>query len=206
MKKLLAMLGIVSLLLICVGCGPTAPETPDTPDAQETVSKTPPAEEVDWAITSVTAEDFGMKPTLDDPAFEAVFNDPKGTPLDKLIAFDLSADALGEGSSDEIYQRFLEAPNTVLTYLAAMGTQTVELAGHGDVCAAEMICRCIAADDVGWYEGTEEFDQILTAFKEYYPDGRISELLAIMEEEHQAAAERLEDSKAAWEAHQAEAS
>ena len=119
-------------------------------------------------------------------------------PLDQLIAFDLAADALSEGSSDEIYRRFMEAPNTVLNYLALMGTQTVERTGYGEVCAAEMVCRGIASADVSWHGTTDEFDQIVSAYKGYYPEGRIADLLTIMEEEHLAALER-QKNQAAWE-------
>lgn len=43
-----------------------------------------------------------------------------------------------ESSSDEIYQRFMEAPDTVLTYLALMGDQTVEWPGEGrGVCGGD---------------------------------------------------------------------
>lgn len=199
MKKFLALVSIVSLLLACAGCGSTPDNRNDELDAVavETEAKRPPVETVEWDVVSVQAEEFGMETTLDDPEFEAVFNNTKNTPLDKLIAFDLSADALGEGSSDEIYCRFMEAPNTVLTYLALMGEQTVEWGVVGDVCAAEMICRGIASANVAWHDATEEFDKILEEYKEYYPDGRISELLAIMEEEHSAALERQEADKAA---------
>lgn len=120
-------------------------------------------------------------------------------PLDQLIAFDLAADALSEGSSDEIYRRFMEAPNTVLNYLALMGTQTVERTGYGEVCAAEMVCRGIASADVSWHGTTDEFDQIVSAYKGYYPEGRIADLLTIMEEEHLAALERKKKNQAAWE-------
>ena len=111
-------------------------------------------------------------------------------PLDKLIAFDLIADALSEGSSDEIYRRFMEAPNAVLTFLSLVGDQTVELTGLGEVSAAEFTCRGIASVDVAWYGATPEFDAIIKEYRGYYPTGKIAELLDCMEEEHEAAIQR----------------
>lgn len=204
MKKVLVLLGAVILLLVCAGCG-SAPESDEVHEENVgSEENRPPAETVEWDVTSVCLEDFGMEASLDDPKFEEVFNNTQTVPLDQLIAFDLGADALGEGSSDEIYRRFMEAPNTVLNYLALMGTQTVEWVGFGEVCAAEMVCRGIASADVCWHGATDEFDQILAAYKGYYPDGRIAELLAIMDEEHLAALERQKEDQAEWEAFQKE--
>ena len=189
MKKVLVLLGTAILLISCAGCGDNSAPEIEGSDSGHVVAevKRPPAETVEWDVTSVRPEDFGMEATLDDPKFEEVFNNTQTVPLDQLIAFDLAADALSEGSNDEIYRRFMEAPNTVLNYLALLGTQTVEWTGRGEVCAAEMVCRRIASADVFWYDATDEFDYIVSAYKEYYPDGRIAELLTIIEEEHLAA-------------------
>ena len=206
MKKGLVLLSALTLLLVCAGCGSASAPRRDESAGENVAAEEnrPPAETVEWDVVSVHAEDFGMEATLDDPKFEEVFNHTQTVPLDQLIAFDLAADALSEGSSDEIYRRFMEAPNTMLNYLALMGTQTVEWGLDDEVCAAEMVCRGIASADVCWHGATDEFDQIVAAYKEYYPDGRIAELLAIMEEEHLAAMERQQESQAAWEAFQKE--
>ncbi len=188
MRKYLAVFGLISLLLLCAGCetaakSPAKAEAPETEAVVETERKAPPAEQVDWDVVSVKAEDFGMEV----PPSDAIAST---APLDQLIAFHLVADGLSEGSGDEIYRRFMEAPNTVLTYLALMGEQTVEWPGQGEVCAAEEICRGIASADVAWYDATEEFDAIIQEYREYYPEGRISELLNLLEEEHKAAIAR----------------
>ena len=192
MKKFLSLFNAITLLLVCAACGGrSASGSGEAIGAGAVpVVNLPPAETVEWDAVSVHAEDFGMEPTLDDPEFKEVFSNTQTVPLDQLIAFDLAADALSEDSSNEIYRRFMEAPNTVLNYLALMGTQTVEWTGFGAVCAAEMVCRGIASADVFRPDATNEFDQIIAAYKEYYPDGRIAELLEIMEEEHLAALER----------------
>ena len=201
MKKVLVLLGTAILLIACAGCGDNSAPKIEESDSGHVVAevKRPPTETVEWDVTSVRLEDFGMEATRDDPKFEEVFNHTQTVPLDQLIAFDLAADALGEGSSDEIYRRFMEAPNTVLNYLALMGTQTVEWGLDDEVCAAEMVCRGIASADVCWHGATHEFDQIVASYKAYYPDGRIAELLSIMEEEHLAALERQKEDQAAWE-------
>ena len=186
MKKVFVLLSAVILLLVCAGCG-----NDSAPNGVAAGAKRPPAEQVEWDVTSVHPEDFGMGvTTIVDPKFEEIFKNTQTVPLDQLIAFDLAADALSEGSNEEIYRRFMEAPNTVLNYLAMMGTQTVEWTGYGEVCAAEMVCRRIASADVSWHDATDAFDQIVSAYKGYYPEGRIAELLTIMEEEHLAALER----------------
>ena len=185
MKKVFVLLSAVILLLVCAGCG-----NDSAPNGVAAGAKRPPAEQVEWDVTSVHPEDFGMEATMDDQRFEEIFKNTQTVPLDQLIAFDLAADALSEGSNEELYRRFMEAPNTVLNYLALMGTQTVEWTGYGEVCAAEMVCRRIASADVSWHDATDEFDQIVSAYKGYYPDGRIAELLTILEEEHLAALER----------------
>lgn len=196
MKKSLVF-AVIFILLFTVGCSlqkneqPPLTETtssPETPASQQTTI--PEFEDVSWSVASVKAEDFGMEDTLDNPVFAEVFEHTSETPLDKLIAFDLIADALSEGSSDEIYHRFMEAPNTVLTFLSMVGDQTVELTGLGGVSAAEFTCRGIASADVAWYGATPEFDTIIKEYHGYYPTGRIAELLDCLEEEHEAAIQR----------------
>ena len=137
MKKSLVF-AVIFILLFTVGCSqqkneqPSLTETTSPPEAlasQQTII--PEFEDVSWPVVSVRAEDFGMEATLDNPVFAEVFDNTSEMPLDKLIAFDLIADALSEGASDEIYRRFMEAPNAVLTFLSLVGDQTVELTGLG---------------------------------------------------------------------------
>ena len=112
-------------------------------------------------------------------------------PLDKLIAFALASDgAASEDLFDELRQRFLEAPNTVLIYLTLMGEQETSIAGWEPVPTAELVCQYIASTDAAMYGGTEEFTQ-----------GRIAELLDVMEREHAAGMERLEEAVRAYQAH-----
>lgn len=192
MKKLWTLTGALLLLATCAGCGsnPTPSQTSDPPKVEATAPKTPPAESVDWAVISVDAATFGMETSPETPLFSEVFGQPSQAPLDQLIAFTLIADGASEGASDELYHRFLDAPNTVLNYLALMGDQTVSQPGNGDVCAAEAICREIAAADVAWYDTTEEFQSLLKEYQGYYPSGRIAELLESLETEHDAAIQR----------------
>ena len=196
MKKSLVF-AVIFILLFTVGCSqqkneqPSLTETTSPPEAlasQQTII--PEFEDVSWPVVSVRAEDFGMEATLDNPVFAEVFDNTSEMPLDKLIAFDLIADALSEGASDEIYRRFMEAPNAVLTFLSLVGDQTVELTGLGEVSAAEFTCRGIASADVAWYGATPEFDAIIKEYRGYYPTGKIAELLDCMEEEHEAAIQR----------------
>lgn len=196
MKKSLVF-AVIFILLFTVGCSqqkneqPSLTETtspPEAPASQQTII--PEFEDVSWSVVSVRAEDFGMEATLDNPVFAEVFDNTSEMPLDKLIAFDLIADALSEGSSCEIYRRFMEAPNAVLTFLSLVGDQTVELTGLGEVSAAEFTCRGIASVDVAWYGATPEFDAIIKEYRGYYPTGKIAELLDCMEEEHEAAIQR----------------
>ena len=171
---------IQCLLMNFPGAAQDPYEKTDTP-------ATPKNEVVSWAAISVDAKDYGMEASLENSAFKAVFDNTAEAPLDKLIAFDLIADGLSEGSSDEIYRRFMEAPNTVLTYLALVGSQTVDLTGLGEVSAAEFICKGIASADVSLHGKTPEFDSIIKEYRGYYPTGKIAELLDFLEKEHETA-------------------
>lgn len=159
-------------------------------EERTSVEQMPDLEGVSWGAVSVKPMDFGMESTLDNPAFAEVFYNPSAAPLDKLIAFYLIADGLGEGAGDELYARFIDAPHTVLTFLALLDNQMYEMTGQGEVSIAERICKSIAFADVVWYGATTEFDGIIEDYRNYYPTGRISKLLDVLEREHNSAVER----------------
>ena len=177
---------------------------PDITDEKETLNETPPDTTYEeetlngsspelvisvWDGVSVIPEDLGMENTLDNPAFFEVFRNTSKVPLNKLIAFCLIADGLSEGACDELYRRFIEDPNTVLVFLSFLGNQTYPLTGMGEVSIAEFICKQIAFADVVWHGSTATFDNIITAYPNYYPTGRINELLDVLEREHNSAIE-----------------
>ena len=141
-----------------------------------------------WQAVDIGLDAFGLKRTLDSPRFEYIFNHTDTVHLDQLIVFDLWADALTEGSSEELRSRFLEAPDTVLAYLVLMGDQRVDY--WDQPLAADVICRNIASADAAWHGGSEEFATVLASCWERYPSGRIAELLDVMEQEHAASMER----------------
>lgn len=181
MKKLLAL----ALALLLSGCAaaPAPAETPPLPEL----------EAPEWQAVTTDAASFGMTDSLDDPRFAYIFGHTDTVPLDQLIAFSLAADALSEGADDELRSRFLEAPHTVLAYLALMGDQVTELPGWEPAPTAELICQFIASADGAWHGGSEEFRQTLAVCREAYPQGRISHLLDVMEAELQASLERNQD-------------
>ena len=103
-------------LLLLVGCG--AAGGPLAENAAE--ASFLELEETDWQAVSIDAGDFGMtEQPIGDPGS---YGGSASLPLDKLIAFALASDgAASEDLFDELRQRFLEAPNTVLIYLTLMG-------------------------------------------------------------------------------------
>ena len=72
--------------------------------------------------------------------------DLSGMPLDQLTAYCLGADGVyGENGFDQLYHRFLEAPDTVLSYLALIDSREER----------ELLCTHLASADVSWYGGTD---------------------------------------------------
>lgn len=190
MNKKYSLLQIVALLslLLLTGCGATEDiSTPQENDAT-TQNVVPELENTDWQAVSTDAVAFDLDGGLDNPNFEYVFNHTDTVPLDQLIAFDLAADALSEGSSDELRSRFLEAPNKVLAYLVLMGDQQVDFWDNPP--AAEVICMSIASADAAWHGGSEEFAKTMGTCRENYPSGPVAHLLDVMEAEHKASLER----------------
>lgn len=190
MNKKYSLLQIVALLclLLLTGCGATEDiSTPQENDAT-TQNAVPELENTDWQAVSTDAVAFDLDGGIDNPNFEYVFNHTDTVPLDQLIAFDLAADALSEGSSDELRSRFLEAPNKVLAYLVLMGDQQVDFWDNPP--AAEVICMSIASADAAWHGGSEEFAKTMETCRENYPSGPVAHLLDVMEAEHKASLER----------------
>lgn len=192
-------LALVLLLLLLSGCGgqkaedlpPVENEIPEAPPVEAAIPEPeapqwPELEETDWAVVTINAGAFGItEQPIGDPA---VYGGAGSLSLDQLIAFSLASDgAAAEDLLDELYHRFLEAPNTVLTYLALIGDQRDD---YWNLPAAEIICGDIASTDAAMYGGTEEFAQTIAACRETYPKGRVVELLDILEREHAASMER----------------
>ncbi|MDD3347271.1 hypothetical protein [Oscillibacter sp.] len=172
MKKLNMVLLVIGLISLC-GCSSknvqsSSSEVTVSSNAESAIEPIPELEDTQWEIVSVTAEDFGMQGGLENPAFVEVGGNPAGAPLDKLIAFCLSADTLSEEAYEELYQRFLEAPNAVLSYCSLMGEQTVELTGQGKVPAAEYICEMIGQTDKT-HGLTDEFAQVVETARQAFP-------------------------------------
>lgn len=190
MNKKYSLLQIVALLclLLLTGCGAT--EDISTPQENDAITQNvvPELENTDWQAVSTDAVAFNLDGGIDNPNFEYVFNHTDTVPLDQLIAFDLAADALSEGSSDELRSRFLEAPNKVLAYLVLMGDQQVDFWDNPP--AAEVICMSIASADAAWHGGSEEFAKTMETCRENYPSGPVAHLLDVMEAEHKASLER----------------
>ncbi len=193
--KSFAFIFSLLLLILLVGCNNadnsnitdnSSALRSDDPAAETTM---PELEKTDWPAVSTDAEAFDLNGGFDNPNFENVFNNIDTVPLDQLVAFSLAADAAAsEGASEELRSRFLEAPNTVLSYLVLMGDQKADPADNST--SAEIICRSIASADAAWHDGSAEFTQTMEACRANYPGGQAAKLLDVMEEEHKASMER----------------
>ena len=194
-NKSFAFIFSLLLLIILVGCNDTDKSNiadnssalqSDDPAAEATM---PEPEKTDWPAVSTDAEAFDLNGGFDNQKFKYVFDNINTVPLDQLVAFSLAADAAaGEGASEELRSRFLEAPNTVLSYLVLMGDQKSDPANSST--AAELICRSIASADAAWHDGSEEFAQVMESCKADYPEGPAAELLSKLEAAHEASLER----------------
>ena len=169
MKKTLTWIAACALFLS--GCGSAGGISAQT--------ALPEPEQTGWQAVTTDVNAFRFGSSTEGPDFEYVLQQLDSIPLDQLIACSLTADgAYSEGIEDELRSRFLEAPNTVLTYLALMDNQTVD--PNSGLTAAETVCWKIASADSVWYDGSEEFAQVLTACREAYPTGPVSALLEQM--------------------------
>ena len=178
MSRFLCALLAAELLLSLCACAPEAPSQPE--NDPPLVTELEDYESVDWLVISLDPEDYGIVYDID-------HMNVRDFPLAKLCVYCLYADgAYAEGAHDELYRRFIEAPNTVLNFLAVLGDRTA----RGERPAAEELCRQAVLADVFWYDGTEELTAILKRYQEIYPQGRQGELLNLMQVELAAALER----------------
>lgn len=188
MKKTLSLL--LATVLLAGMCGCAAGRSTDVGQDESSIAQTPPIpdyETTDWDACSIQPSDYGitdeMLSFMDMPDFSQLS-------LAALCAYALHTDGAGaEGSFDELYQRFMEAPHTVLNYLALLGDQAAR-GGDDGTTAAEALCRAIASADVVWYDSTQAFADILETCKAIYPSGRVASLLTSLETEHAASSER----------------
>ena len=142
----------------------------------------------DWSVVTIDSKSFNIDAKLENSNFEYIFSHLSTVPLDQLIAFHLATDgAYSEGSIDELRLRFIGAPNVFLTYLELMGKQTVN---NDSTIASEIICKQIASTDVAWYDCSDEFKMTLENCKQTYTNGRIAELLKVIEDEYEASKKR----------------
>ena len=158
--------------------------SPDTPAVPAGRLASVRFENTAWQVVSLAPEDYGIVYDVNSMEFEQF-------PLDKLMAYYLGSDgAYAEGSSEELYRRFLEAPNTVLTYIALFGDDVATNRHPDDIPARVIICRAIACADVFWHDITDSFSTILEQLDEVYPSGSIADVLVYLKYEYDAAIER----------------
>ncbi len=148
------------------------------------VRKPPEYESVDWQVISSSPEEYGLPCGGDLPDWPALT-------LAELCTCYLHADGgAAEGSSAELYRRFMDAPDTVLNYLALLVGQTASIRGDGnETDVVEKLCDCIAMTDIHWVDvyypdNMQRFYQIMGQYRERYPAGRIAEILDILQEKH----------------------
>ncbi|HOQ03363.1 MAG TPA: hypothetical protein PLQ96_06030 [Bacillota bacterium] len=145
-------------------------------------------EDISWGVVSIDPKDYGI---TDDQLRCVSMPDFSEYILGELIAYYLYTDGAGsEGSAEVLYERFMEAPNTVLTYMALIGDQKARGGSSGNDTAVDELCRAIASADVAWHDVTDEFSEILAKYQSIYPDGRIAGILSRLEKEREAAIER----------------
>lgn len=121
----------------------------------------PPVEEPDWRVENHTWQMVSTDPADYGITYDE-FPELDGWPLDKLTAYCLGADGVyAEEGFDRLYHYFLEAPHTCVAYFSLIQ----------DEGQRESLCSQIAAIDAGWYEGTEEFQEIVSRLSEAYSGG-----------------------------------
>lgn len=183
-KKIFIFFMIVYVLILLTGCASEKEQI-----AGSDLFVNAELEQISWQVVSTEPEDYGIPPSYFSSSYDCDFTE---YPLDKLIAYYLHSDGAGaEGSSSELYQRFMEAPNTVLIYFALIGDQEGRDNVDGRRTAVEELCEAIAAAHVFWYDNTTEFTDILEEYKQIYSSGQIADILAILQTEYDAAITRL---------------
>lgn len=178
MKKLFVFILVSAMAFCLVACTGAEDEARNNSNA----NLVPEIESYSWQAVSIAPEDYGI--LYDD---DTVLMGWEAYPLDKLCAYYLGADgAYAEGSGDELYKRFMAAPNTVLNYLALIGEQTVLISNDGSTALAQnLLCREIATEDVA-YSTTEEFEKIISKYQKIYTNGTVADVLACLQKEHDA--------------------
>lgn len=173
----------------------TAVETGELTDAARALyERLPAAVRRNETILGITG---GDTPASIDPAVYGITpemlsmeEDPHWTEMSigALCAYYLNSDGAGaEGSSDELYRRFLASPEEVLSHLAAIGDQA---APSGDMTAAGVLCRAIASADVFWYDCAPAFTDAMEQCRKTHSGGPAAALLDAIEGEHAAAMAR----------------
>jgi hypothetical protein len=188
MKRVVPLLCLIlSALVILGGCGGTAAKPPDNTVAEPPSKSgpwaelTPPLsgdlEKPDWPVVSIVPEDYGI---VYEPES---LSELAGYPLDKLIAYYLGSDgAYAEGSSYELYRRFLDAPNTVLTVIALIGDE----AARGETFARDLLCQSIALS-AAWSDDGDAFSGVLERCEKAFPVGSVAEVLTCLKGQYAAA-------------------
>lgn len=140
MKRNVAGMLLVAgvLTALCAGC---APQTEAPPQ--------PAPEAPEWQVVSTEAGDFGI--AYDD------LEDLSGYPLDKLAAYCLGSDGIyAEQGFDQLYHRFLEAPNTCVSYFALIQDKEEQ----------DALCGQLTAAAASWYAENGAFSTILTQLEQ----------------------------------------
>ena len=198
MRRLLCWLLTAAMLPALCACAPeppsdeengpppaTEPEAP--PETAEPENPPPPEdyEAVDWLVFSITPEDYGIEYGPDLPDWSAF-------PLDKLGVYCMYSDGVySEGSYPHLYQRFMDAPDTVLHYLALIGNHTIYPGTDWERDAVQTLCSGIASTDANWADvcypnDIRRFSRIIEQYRQLYPNGRIAEILDALQEARDA--------------------
>lgn len=105
--------------------------------------------------------------------------DFKTLSVNALGAFYLNSDGAGaEGSGEELYQRFMADPSTVLEYIKSLGDAAVT--GRGS--AREELCHEIAAANVYWHDADPAFAELLEKSKKNISDAYAREIITLIQD------------------------
>lgn len=119
-----------------------------------------------WQIVSITPDDYNITYNVESGEDISIY------PLDKLIAYYLGSDgAFSEGSSEELYQRFICAPETVIDYLCLID----------DNDAQAQICKAISGANVYWHDSEEIYTDILQTLGQADANSEKAELISSLE-------------------------